>query len=409
VKPLLVGEIAFTEWTDEGTLRHPSFQGLREDKPASEVVRERPIAAPMESDSPRPARSTRSSQSGSDSNSGSGKSSRKRKIESDPERRTKPGPAPQRKGISAGKARGAAGDENVIAGITLSNPDKVLYPEAGVTKRELALFYEAIADSIVPEVRNRPLTLVRCPNGWQKQCFYQKHVKDGVPEVIDRVSVPEGSGKAVYMMANSLSAVVALVQMGVLELHPWGSSAEKLRSPDRIIFDFDPDDDLPWSAVVDAVRAVRSLMEEIGLPAFLKTTGGKGLHVVVPIKPVQPWAVVKGFTKAVAELFANTFPDRFTSTLSKKSRHGKIFIDYLRNAEGATAIAAYSARARANAPVATPIAWEELRQDVRFDHFNVRNVPERVKRAKKDPWADMSRASRPVTAAMMKRVGFSGK
>ena len=153
------------------------------------------------------------------------------------------------------------------------------------------------------------------------------------------------------------------------------------------------------------MRLVQSLLEEMGLRGFLKTTGGKGLHVVVPVKPTHPWSVVKGFTKAVAELFARTFPDRFTSTMSKATRRGKIYIDYLRNAEGATAIAAYSIRARAQAPVSTPIGWDELREDVRFDHFNVRNVPERLKRARKDPWEDFLKTSQSVTGAMMKKVG----
>jgi bifunctional non-homologous end joining protein LigD len=393
VKPELVCEVLFTEWTDDGTLRHPSFQGLREDKAAREVVRERPASG----SDPQGAEDTSETASGSDPReerdmpaSGKRRKAIRRKATA---RKTRP------------RSRAAAGSNSRIAGITISNPDKILYPEAGITKRELALFYEAVGDRIVPQLRDRPLTLVRCPNGWRKHCFYQKHVKEGVPDVIDRVKVPEGKGQATYMMANSLSAVVALVQMGVAELHPWGSTAKKLGHADRIVMDFDPDDGLPWSSMVDAVELMRKFLDELGLAGFLKTTGGKGLHVVVPIRPTQTWETIKAFTKAISESFATTFPDRFTSIMSKDKRRGKIYIDYLRNAEGATAVAAWSARARENAPVATPIAWEELREDVRFGYFNVRNVPGRLARMRKDPWSDFFRISQSVTAAMIKRVG----
>ncbi len=180
------------------------------------------------------------------------------------------------------------------------------------------------------------------------------------------------------MMADSVPAIVALLQMGVLELHPWGSRARRLGFPDRIIFDLDPDDAVGWDELKQAALIVKTLLENIGLAPFLKTTGGKGLHVVVPIEPAVDWERVKGFTKAVAEFLERTFPDRFTSKLLKISRRGKIFIDYLRNSEGATAVAAYSTRARANAPVSTPVAWDELSRDLRGDYFNAGNVPRRA-------------------------------
>lgn len=373
VEPELVAEVRFTEWTADGTLRHPSFQGLREDKKAREVVRERPAPAqtPGDEASAAPARRQRAG------------------------RRT-----------SAASAGGAAA-RNTVAGIALSNADKVLYPEAGITKRDLACYYAAVADWILPHLQNRPLTLVRCPNGWNQKCFYQKNARDAVDEAVERVAVTTSEGPAQYMMANALPAAVALVQMGVLELHPWGSSRPKLGCPDRIVFDFDPDDGLGWAEVVEAVRLTKTLLEEIGLQCYLKTTGGKGLHVVVPVRPSRGWGEIKGFSKAVAELLCRTFPDRFTDKVSKSRRRGKIFIDYLRNSEGATAIAAYAVRARANAPVATPIAWSELRRDVRYDHFNIGNVPSRLKRLKTDPWAGFFEARQTITAAMMKKVGAS--
>ncbi len=378
VQPQLVGEIAFTEWTDEGTLRHPSFQGLREDKRARDVVRERPAGAQAAKSlgratpaaaSTRPAKATTS-----------------------------------RSGQPAAKTAGDA--PNVIAGVSLSNPGKALYPDAGITKLDIARYYEAIADWMLPHLRNRPLSLVRCPNGWQKKCFYQKHAVGNVSDLLERVNVQESEGPGTYMMANSAGALVALAQMGVLEIHPWGSSSRKLGHPDRIILDLDPDDDLPWSDIVAAVRDVNAAVEGIGLRGFLKTTGGKGLHIVSPIKPNQPWAAIKGFTKAIAELFVQTFPDRFVAQASKTQRRGKIFIDYLRNAEGSTAIAPCSLRARGNAPVALPIGWHELKDDVRFDRFNLRNVPERLARQKSDPWDGFFEAPPAVTGAMMKKVGY---
>ncbi len=248
---------------------------------------------------------------------------------------------------------------------------------------------------------------MRCPNGWGKHCFYQKHVKPGTPDVVEQVPIREGGATSTYMMANSVPAVVALLQMGVLEFHPWGSRRPDLARPDRMIFDFDPDEDLEWTALVEAVELLRTLLDQVGLRGFLKTTGGKGLHVVVPIRPAYDWDVVKAFTKAVADLLVDASPERFTSKLAKVRRGGKIFVDYLRNAEGATAVAAYSVRAKANAPVSTPIAWEELRDDVRFDHFNIRNVPARLRAMRRDPWRAFADASdQELTAAMLQQVGM---
>jgi bifunctional non-homologous end joining protein LigD len=365
VRPVLVAEVAFAEWTDDGTLRHPVFLGLRADKRAADVVREPAETsndgeAPDEPPPPRPRAKTR-----------------------------------------------AVADKNAVAGIVVSNPDKKLYPEAAVTKRDLALYYAAVGEWMLPHVRGRPLTLLRCPNGWNDECFYQKKAEGGVNEAISRVEIENSDGSvSLYMMADSVPAIVALLQMGVLEMHPWGSRAPRLGLPDRIIFDLDPDDAVEWEDLRQAALLVRTLLENIGLAPFLKTTGGKGLHVVAPIEPVVGWEQVKGFTKAVAEFLERTFPDRFTSKLLKISRRGKIFIDYLRNGEGATAVAAYSTRARANAPVSAPVGWDELSADLRFDRFNVGNMPTRLKKVKADPWRDIADAAVSLTPAVMARVGF---
>jgi len=271
---------------------------------------------------------------------------------------------------------------------------------------ELARYYAAVGDLLVPQLRDRPLTLVRCPNGWDKPCFYQKHANETISEHIERIDIRDSGGVKPYMIANNVSAIVALAQMGVLELHPWGSRAPKLDYPDRLIFDFDPDEALGYDKLVDAVAVLRKLLDALELEAFLKTTGGKGLHVVVPLDPTRTWDDAKEFCRGVAEMLVRTFPDRFTAKLTKSRRTGLIFIDYLRNVEGATAVAAYSARAKANAPVSMPIDWSELeRDDVRFNHFNIRNVPTLTAGRKRDPWARLPRVRQTLTDAMLAQVG----
>lgn len=362
LRPALVAEIRFTEWSEGGALRHPVFIALREDKKATDVIRER--AAPMSTTNERPQPGAR-------------------------KRRTKP----------------MGDDADTIAGVRLTHADKLMFPEAEVSKLSLAAYYAEIEARIVPHLDGRPLSLLRCPDGWGGECFYQKHADRAVHQAVRRVEVPEGKHTAQYFAVDSLAGIVGLVQWGVLELHPWGARVPQLDKPDRLIFDFDPADDVSWETLRDAVQDLRALLERLGLYGFLKTTGGKGLHVVVPIRRTLTWTQAKAFTKAVADLFARTYPDRFVATLSKAKRQGKIFVDYLRNAEGATAIAPYGVRARRNAPVSTPIAWEELAHDVRFDVFNVKTLPERLRRLKQDPWQDFFTVQQTVTAKMFRQVG----
>jgi len=292
-----------------------------------------------------------------------------------------------------------------VAGIALSSPDKPYFPEAGLTKRDLAAYYAHVAPRLLPHIAGRPLSLVRCPEGWSGQCFYQKNADKAVNAAVARIAITEsGGGKATYMGASSAAGLVGLVQWGVIEVHPWGSKTPRLDRPDRLVFDFDPDPAVSFADLVAAVTLLRTLLEEMGLTGFLKTTGGKGLHVVLPIRATLPWDEVKAFTKSAADFLVRTFPDRFTATASKAARKGKIFVDYLRNAEGATAIAPYAVRARANAPVATPIDWSELVKDVRNDYFNVRNVPERLASMAVDPWSEFFTVRQSITAAMRKRL-----
>jgi bifunctional non-homologous end joining protein LigD len=293
-----------------------------------------------------------------------------------------------------------------VQGVRLTHPERVLYPEQGITKLALARYYAAIRDWILPELRNRPLSVVRCPEGESGTCFYQKHVGAGIPAAVRRVEIAEKSGERTYLVIEDLAGLVAMVQIGVLELHPWGSTVAKLETPDSITFDLDPDIGLPWERVTEAAIEMREALRGIGLKSFPKTTGGKGLHVVVPIAPKLEWEAVREFSKWVAERFVASHPDRFTSNMAKRARVGRIFIDYLRNSRGATAIAAYSPRARQGAPVATPLFWEEVENGVKPDRFTVATVPERLFRLDSDPWAEMRKLRQSISARMRREAGI---
>jgi bifunctional non-homologous end joining protein LigD len=349
VEPKLVGAVAFAEWTTDNLLRHPSFQGLREDKPVAEITREKV-------------------------------SHHKNPSTSSPQRNVE------------------------IAGIKLTHPDRVLFPDQGITKLELAHYYEQVADWMIPHVKERPLTLVRCPEGHKKQCFYQRHVTDSIGDPIRSIRVKEGRSIVSYVSVDSTLGLIALVQMGVLEIHTWGSRQDHLEQPDRLTFDLDPDSALPWKRVREAAQALRKRLSGLGFDVFVKTTGGKGLHVVVPITPNQDWDSAKAFARKVAEDLTAEAPELYIATMSKAKRKGKIFIDYLRNARSATAISAYSTRAHAGAPVSVPLHWDELTADVREEHFNIRNVPQRLARLRSDPWDGYEAARRPLTDRLIKTV-----
>ena len=400
VKPRLVAEIAFTEWTDTGTLRHPSFLGLREDKKAKQVTREREQSVPAakaDNASAQPKAAAAKSSAGkvrAKAAAASPAAAKRRTSRRAPTKVVKP-------------ARSDATQRDVIDGVRLSNADKIYYADANVSKRDVALYYHTVAKRLLPHITGRPLSLLRCPEGLQGECFYQKHAGTALGATVGRVEVRERKGAATYAEVHSGAGLVGLVQWGVLELHPWGSRTPKLDRPDRLIFDFDPDDAVTWDTLVESVGVLRKLLDELQLPAFIKTTGGKGLHVVVPIRPTIDWDTAKRFTRAVPEMMVQAFPDRFVATVSKARRKGRIFIDYLRNAEGSTAIAPYALRARAHAPVAMPITWDELAAgvDLRFEHFNIGNVPQRIAAQRIDPWQGLADAATTLTVAMRKRVG----
>jgi bifunctional non-homologous end joining protein LigD len=279
----------------------------------------------------------------------------------------------------------------MFEGVRLSHPDKVLYPEQGITKQALAEYYQAVADWMLPHAVNRPISLVRCPAGRAKKCFFQRHAGSGVPSQLSEVPI-EGFGEdQAFLYIRNVSGLMALVQMGVLEIHPWGSRIDNPMKPDRIIFDLDPGAGLAFADVVEAANEVRAFLKRLKLNSFAKTTGGKGLHVTVPIARRYSWADVKAFTKAVAERIAVESPDRYLTKISIAERKGKIFIDYLRNDPTSTAVGPYSTRAREGAPVATPLSWRELTAKLDPHAFDIRSVPKRLAKLRSDPWAGIAK------------------
>ncbi|HWO19135.1 MAG TPA: non-homologous end-joining DNA ligase [Kofleriaceae bacterium] len=291
-------------------------------------------------------------------------------------------------------------------GFALTNLDKVLFPEQGLTKGELIAYLAVVAEHMLPHVANRPLTLVRCPEGRGKPCFFQKHVLPGSPPAIHRVPIEEVDGEtALYMAIEDMPGLVALAQLGTLEIHTWGSHIDKPERPDLMVFDLDPDVGLAWDQVALGALELRRRLRELGLESFVKTTGGKGLHVAVPIERRLDWDDFKAFTKAVVEGMERDEPERYTTNMGKVHRRGKVFLDYLRNGRNATFVAPYSVRARPGAPVAVPITWDELARGIDPAAFDTRTVPRRLGELREDPWRDIDKIHQSITAAAWRAVG----
>ncbi|MHB8791075.1 MAG: DNA ligase D [Desulfobulbaceae bacterium] len=362
VRPELVAEVEFREWTRENVLRQASFKGLRADKAPREIVRESPA--------------------GDDAGA---------KLSG----RAEPQPSLRRK---------RSGDA-VVAGVRLSHPDKILYPEQHISKQALAEFYAAIGDFILPHIIRRPLSLLRCPEGREGKCFYQKHLRESLPDTLRTIPVPEKDGSTEYIVIDNIRGLISLVQMGVLEIHPWGSSEANLEKPDILTFDLDPGPDVGWPEVIAGARLLRQRLQELDLESFVKTSGGKGLHLVVPIRHRTGWQEAKAFAGAVARDLVRLHPKRFTAEMKKAKRQGRIFIDYLRNDRGATTVAAYSTRARAGAPVSTPIRWDELNRTMTPDRFRLDNLPKRLAALKNDPWPDYFTIRQGIPRAMHQAPG----
>lgn len=327
VKPDYVAEVEFRGWTQDGMIRQAAFQGLREDKDPRDVVRETAVW-----DAP------------------------------------------------------AAATDDMLGQVVLTHPDRVLWENEGITKLGLAQFYESIAEWILPHVVDRPLALLRCPGGSQKECFFQKHAWAGLDEdLIRRVRIGDDEAMAI----QDLPGLIALVQAGVLEIHPWGSTLADPEKPDRIVFDLDPGEGVGWQALVQGALDVREILAQRKLASFVKTSGGKGLHVVLPIRPSSSWDAVKAFSENIASILAKDSPALYTDSMSKHARVGRIYIDYLRNRRGATAVAAYSTRARLGAPVSTPVAWDELPSLMGAGQYRIDNLAARLTHLARDPWQDI--------------------
>jgi bifunctional non-homologous end joining protein LigD len=358
LEPKLVAQIEFTERTRDGRLRHPSYQGLRDDKPAREVRRDQ------------------------------------RDEEEADMAKTK-----------SASAKKAAGDQT-FHGIKLSNPDKVYYPDIGLTKLDLARYYEAVARAMLPYVVNRPISLVRCPEGIEGEHFFQRHAMKGMSRAIKQIPIPGGESKKPYLYIDDEEALFGLVQIGTLEIHDWGVSLDHINEPDRLVFDLDPDEGLELATLKAAAVEVRDFLADLGFTSFLKSTGGKGLHIVAPLTPKLGWNVVKPFAKAIADALVAARPDRYTANPLKKTREGKIFVDYLRNQRGGSAIVNYSTRARKGAPVACPLRWDELKGLKEAAPYTAKTLPARLKAMKRDPWEAFFSTRQSITAKARKALGL---
>lgn len=346
VHPELVAEVAFREWTRDGLLRQASFKGLREDKTPGDVARDQ-VDGPADPPS--------------------------------------------------------AGGPVTVRDIAITHPGRVLEP-AGITKLELARYYDTVAHAMLPHVVGRPLTIVRCPHG-DAGCFYQKHPEArGWPDAFGTVEIQDSGGPATYFFVKDAPGLISLAQLGTLEVHTWGSLASDPDRPDRVIFDLDPGPGVGFAQVAEAARTVRDALGALGLTAFVKTTGGHGLHVVTPIVPQRVHDEVRTFAHGLVSALAASDPDRFTSLMAKDRRPGLVFVDYLRNSHGATAVAAYSTRARPGAHVSVPVSWDELAAGIDPASFDIHSVPERLGVQEADPWSGYDAARQPLSDAMLAAV-----
>ncbi|MBP5954401.1 DNA ligase D [Pseudomonas anatoliensis] len=370
LKPKLLAEVAFAEMTKDGSVRHAVFHGLRDDKPAKDITEER--AKPVKtSEKKAPAK----------------KPAKKAAASKPASAET----APSQLGLANGKVR-------------ITHPDRVIDAVSGTTKMQLAEYYASVAEWILPQLKDRPVALVRAPDGIAGELFFQKNA--------ERLAIPgittldkDITGQPV-MLINNAEALIGAVQMSTVELHTWNATTVDLDKPDRFVLDLDPDPALPWKSMVEATALTLTVLDELGLKAFLKTSGGKGIHLVVPLTRKLGWDEVKDFSHAIVSHMAKLLPDRFSAVSGPKNRVGKIFIDYLRNGLGATTICTYAARTREGLPVSVPLFREEVAEIKGGNQWNIHNVHERLAEVGDEPWAGMKKTRQSITAEMRKRVGM---
>jgi bifunctional non-homologous end joining protein LigD len=368
VKPKLVAQVNFATWTGDNLVRQAAFNGLREDKPAEEVRREEPSVAPK----PRGAKHA-----------------------------SHVAVAGVAAKVATAKTKASPKPSAANAPVRLTHPQKILDEETQLTKQQLADYYWAVAPHMLPHIEGRPLSVVRCPEGSGKQCFYQKHVNQMVPPGIGAIDVADKNGKIEpYFTLSTAEALAGLAQMAVLEVHPWGSRNDDLEHPDRIIIDLDPDTAISWARLAESAAEVREQFKTLGLESFLKSTGGKGLHVVVPIVPEYGWPVIKQFAHAVVLQMEKQQPRLYLTKMTKAERKDRIYLDYLRNERGATAVAAFSPRARVGAPVSLPLNWSDLKLPER-PVAHVADFEEWKGRLNRDPWKQLLKSPQKITAKML--------
>jgi bifunctional non-homologous end joining protein LigD len=350
VEPTLVGEVQFAEWTREGVVRQAAFVGMRSDKPAAQIIHEQPRAA---------------------------------------------------KSLKAPKASSA---KKTSDGVNITHPERIIDTQSGTQKQQLAAFYQSISEWVLPFLRQRPVSLLRAPEGVDGEQFFQKHSERLAIPNIKQLDPSLDPGHARLMEIDSPRALLGAVQMGTIELHTWGATTDKIETPDLFVLDLDPDPALPWKTMLEAAQLTLSVLDELGLEAFVKTSGGKGLHLIVPLARRDGWDTVKAFAKAVAQFMTAQLPERFTATSGPKNRVGKIFIDYLRNARGASTVAAYSVRARPGLPVSVPVSREELKGLRGAQQWTVANLQERLNSLKSDPWTGYANRQK-ITRKMWDKLG----
>jgi bifunctional non-homologous end joining protein LigD len=293
---------------------------------------------------------------------------------------------------------------STVAGVVITHPDRVLFPETGITKRDLASYIEAVSERMLPHVKGRPLMLLRCPEGRAGSCFFQKHPGISVPPAVRQITVRESKGNATYLAVSNVAGLVSLVQVGVIEIHVWGAREDRQDAPDRLVFDLDPDPSVPWARTIRAAIDLRERLTSLGIVSFPKTTGGKGIHIVVPFRRGPSWEDVARIGSSVAASMIQEDPEGFTATLSKARRHGKILIDTLRNRRGATWVAPYSPRAREGAPVSTPLSWEEVTPKLKPERFTVQTMTSRLRLG--DPWGAMEGTRQSLPRALRVEKGI---
>nr|WP_115526644.1 MULTISPECIES: DNA ligase D [Xanthomonas] len=393
VRPALIAEVAFRGWAKQGLLRQAAFKRLRQDKPMIDLGGDR--AAPAKRATKTRAAAAKSSAATQEN--ASKKVSRTTSSVASTATRTRAGEAASKSRTSVASSvtstASATSKKTAAAlstdGVTITHPERVVFPALGISKGEVAAYYRAVAPLVLLEVARRPLSLLRCPDGVGGDCFFQKHQGRQLGAHIEAIALKQKSGTEDYLYIEDAAGLLELVQMNTLELHPWGACIDDPEHPDRLVFDLDPGEQVAWSAVVAAARDIRNKLRAAGLESAVRLSGGKGLHVVVPIVPDASWEQARDFCEAFAQALATQAPERYVATMSKAKRHGVIFVDWLRNGRGNTSVCSWSLRAREKATVAVPLHWEELGKISGPDAFPIDKAVQRAKRQRVDPWAEV--------------------